>query len=168
MSRELICGNKRCSTLSHAKPLAKWTQQDRTIFALSAIKAAKLVTIFVIPGTWLSGDNLPDDVLRAASEESKTPRHWVEDFFLYARIRAAKHNRLEEEEGNDEELDAEKYYFGMDLDDADMPRVVEFSPIPIIVYPPFLAEEEVGELEEDGDDGPYATKMREAISGVRN
>jgi hypothetical protein len=56
----------------------------------------------------------------------------------------------------------------MDLDDADMPRVVEFAPIPIVIYPPFLAEEEVEEMEEGGDDGPYATEMREAISGVRN
>ena len=88
-SRELICGNKRCSIQSHGKPSAKWIQQDRTIFALSGIKAAKLATIFVMAGTWLSGDNLPDDVFRTASEDTKTPRQWLEDFFPYARSRAA-------------------------------------------------------------------------------
>ena len=90
----------------------------------------------------------------------------MEDFFPYTQSRAAEHNRLKEEEGNEEESDAENYYFGMDLDDANMPRVVEFAPIPIVIYPPFLDEEEVGEMEEGGDDGPYATKMREAISGA--
>ena len=164
-SQELICGNRKCSILSHGKSSAKWTRQDRTVFALLAIKAAKSATIFVIAGTWLSGDNLPDDVFRTASEDSKTPKQWVEYFFPYALARAAEHNRLDKEEGDEEDSDTGKYFVGMDLDASDMPRVVEFNPLPTVVYPRFMAEEEVRDLE---DDGPYATKMREAISGVRN
>ena len=46
-----------------------------------------------------------------------------------------------------------------------MPAVPEFAPLKTNTYPPFLHEEEVSQLE--GDDGKYATEMREAIKGVR-
>ena len=46
-----------------------------------------------------------------------------------------------------------------------MPRMLDWSPVPTVVYTPFMAEEEVKGMEEDG---PYATEMRGAIIGVCN
>ena len=127
-------------------------------------KGCKIGHLFVISGTWLSGDDLPVDVFRTASEDEKTPKQWVDEFFPYARARASKHTRLEEEDGEEEDYLTAEYQFGMDLDAIGMPRMVVWSPVPTVVYPKFMAEDEVRQLE---DDGPYATKMREAIIGVR-
>jgi hypothetical protein len=95
--------------------------------------------------------------------DSKTPRQWVYEFMPYARIQAAEDNRLDEMEGEEEDLEVE-YHFGMELDKTDMPRMVGLSALPEAVYPSFMAEEEVIEL---GDDGKYASELREAISGCR-
>ena len=112
----------------------------------------------------MSGDDLPDDVFWTASEDEKTSKQWVDEFFPYTRARAAEHTRLEEEDGEEDDSLTSEYQFGMELDAIDMPRMVVWSPVPTVVYPKFMAEEEVKLL---GDDGPYATEMREAIIGMR-
>ena len=78
-------------------------------------------------------------------------------------MKSAEMCRLEEEDEEEEESLAE-YQFGMEVDVPDGPTVVAWFPIPIVIYPPFMAEEEVKRL---GDDGLYATEIREAITGVR-
>ena len=81
------------------------------------------------------------------------------------RARAAKNTQLDEEVGDEDDLLTVDYQFGMDLDGAEMQRMSNLEPVPTVVYTPFMAEEEVTGME---DDGPYTTEMREAIIGVRN
>ena len=126
----LICSNINCAIVAHGKPLAKWMQQDQVVFVLPAIKVSKSSLAFVIHGTWLSGDGLTDDVMNTASTDSKTPKQWVDEFMPYARIKAAKFNRLDEMEGDEEDLVSVDYQFGMDLYSANMPRVVALSVLP--------------------------------------
>jgi hypothetical protein len=162
-SRDLICVNKNCKILAHSKPSSKWVQQERVVFLLPAVKAAKSRTAFVLSDALLSGDDLPTKILLATSKDQKTPRQWIADFMPYACIRAAEMGRLEEEE-EDEDESLTEYQFGMDFEPLDGPTAIEWDPIPNVVYPSFLAEEAVRQM---GDDGLYAAEMREAITGVR-
>jgi hypothetical protein len=161
-SRELICVNKNCAIIAHSKPSTKWAQQERVVFVHPAVKVAKSLTAFVLPDTVLSGDGLPEDVFLTASEATKTPKQWITEFMPYARIKAAEMSRLEEED-EEEEDSLTEYQFGMEVE-FDAPTGVVWVAIPTVVYPPFLAEEEVRRL---GDDGLYANEIREAITGVR-
>ena len=54
------------------------------------------------------------------------------------------------------------YQFGMELDGAEMPQMVNWSLAPTVIYPPFMAKDEVKDME---DDGPYVIELREAIPG---
>ena len=56
--------------------------------------------------------------------------------------------RLEEEDEEEEESLTE-YQFGMGIDVPDVPMGVVWAPIPTVVYPSFLAEEEVKRLGDD-------------------
>jgi hypothetical protein len=159
----LICVNKSCAIIAHSKPSSKWVQPERVVFVHPAIKVARLLTAFVLPGTVLSGDGLPEDVLWTASDATKTPKQWLTEFMPFARMKAAEMCRLEEEDEEEEESLAD-YQFGMEVDVPDGPTGVTWEPIPIVIYPPFMGEEELRRL---GDDGLYATEIREAITGVR-
>ena len=135
------------------------------LFLLQRIKVARSVTAFILPSAMLVGDDLPEEPFRVASTASKTPKQWVDTFFVEARLKIAEYLRLEEKEEEEEDSNALDCQFGMEFDVFDgMPVAPEFPPINTITYPPFLPEEEVSQL--DGDDGKYATEMREAIKGV--
>ena len=163
-SRDLICVNKNCQILAHSKPSSKWVQNERVVFLHPAVKAAKSRTAFILPDVLLCGDDLPTEVLLTATEDQKTPKQWIAEFMPYARIRAAEMGRLEEEEedGDDSLTECQ---FGMDFEPPDAPTAIEWDPVPIVVYPPFMAEEEVRQM---GEDGLYASEMRDAITDVRD
>jgi hypothetical protein len=59
--------------------------------------------------------------------------------------------RLEEEEEEEEEEEDSltECQFGMEVEVPDVPTGVVWAPIPTVVYPSFLAEEEVKRLGDD-------------------
>ena len=82
--------------MSHSKVSSKWVQQDRVVLLLPGIKVARSVTAFVLLILMLVGDDLPEDLFRIASTASKTPKQWVDTFFVEARLKIAENLRLEE------------------------------------------------------------------------
>ena len=155
--REFAGINLRQQGLFDYGPLQTYRQVEAT-------RAGRFHTAFVLLDTLLSGDELPEDVLLTATEATKTPKQWIDEFIPYARAKAAEFGRLDEEDGEEEDDSLSEYQFGMDLDGPDVPVGLVWNPIPTIVYPPFLAEEAVKQM---GEDGVYAAEMREAITGMR-
>jgi hypothetical protein len=88
-SRDLICVNKSCAIIAHSKPSSKWVQPKRVVFVHPAIKVARSLTAFVLPGTVLSGDGLPENVLWSALDATKTPKQWLTEFIPFAQMKAA-------------------------------------------------------------------------------
>ena len=126
--------------MSHSKASSKWVQQDRVVFLFPGIKVARSVTAFVLPSTMLVGDDLPQELFRVASTAAKTPKQWVNTFFVEARIKIAENLQLEEKDEEEEDSNALDCQFGMEFEVFHgMPVAPEFPTINTITYPPFPA-----------------------------
>ena len=136
------------------------------VFLLLGTNALKSVTAFVLESAMLVGDSLPAETVEALTTKVKSPKQWVE-FFSKTRAKVLASLRLIKQDGNKEGLDISEFQFGMELEAAGetMPSLHPFSPLMSIVYPPFVGESEVIQMEEDI--GTHAMEMSQGIQGLR-
>ena len=136
------------------------------VFLLLGTNALKSVTAFVLESAMLVGDSLPAETVEALTTKVKSPKQWVE-FFSKTRAKVLASLRLIKQDGDKEGLDISEFQFGMELEAAGetMPSLHPFSPLMGIVYPPFVGESEVIQMEEDI--GTHAMEMSQGIQGLR-
>ena len=158
-SKEIVCVNQKCTIGSHKKASMKWDLQPDVAWLVPALKQGKSHTAFVLPGSFVVGDNLPS-WMAIEAESEKTLKAWVEEFIPRAQAAALDYIQViaEEDEEEEEPDDSDSFF-----DCEDLVTELVWEEIQETEYKAFMAEEEVNKSE----DGPYAEEMRKSIVQVR-
>jgi hypothetical protein len=158
-SKEIVCVNQKCTIGSHKKASMKWDLQPDVAWLVPALKQGKSHTAFVLPGSFVVGDNLPS-WMAIEAESEKTLKAWVEEFIPRAQAAALDYIQViaEEDEEEEEPDDSDSFF-----DCEDLVTELVWEEIQETEYKAFMAEEEVNKSE----DGPYAKEMRKSIVQVR-